>query len=105
MSFPNERDHMMLAKGVDLDIFDNHHLPVVFPESGGREDLFGIEVITLVHKQYRFGNPSWCLYKPFTVRIFPDELQDLFIVITQLLNPVLIKVFCLLVCQFFFQGF
>ena len=38
---------MVLAQGVQLNVFNNHHLVVIFPKHGTLQNLLGIHFIAL----------------------------------------------------------
>ena len=45
MGFAKERQHMVLAKGIEINVFDYYHLSVILLEECGAEYGFGVFLI------------------------------------------------------------
>ena len=45
MGFAKERQHMVLAKGIEIYVFDYYHLSVILLEECGAEYGFGVFLI------------------------------------------------------------
>jgi len=76
----DKREQMVFSHGINLDILDNYHLPVILFEHGGFEDVDGIHFISLKQELHGFGNPVRRFDKSFAVGVFPKQREDLFIV-------------------------
>ena len=70
MGFSEEREHVVLAHGIDLDVFHDDHFGIFFMEQSAFEDVFRVDVVTVCEVLQRFRNALGCLEQSFAVGIF-----------------------------------
>ena len=80
MGFAVERQHVVLAKAVELDVFDNDHLLVVFDKLGAVEHRDGVHVVAAGEGEHRFGHTFGGFEQSFTLGIFTQQMEHLLIV-------------------------
>ena len=57
MSFAVEGEHVVLAKGKEVDVFYNNHLAIFLFEFGRLQHFVGVHGIAFGKLQHRFGYP------------------------------------------------
>ena len=76
MGLAVERQHVMLAKRVEFDVLDQHHLPVFFAERRRADDLERILVVTFRQERHGLSHAFGGLEQPFARGVFPQQAQD-----------------------------
>ena len=75
MHFAEEGHEMVLAKGIKLDVFDNHHLFAVGSEESALQYLFRVLPVTFGEKLKGFAYPLGGALQSFAFRIFSYNFQ------------------------------
>ncbi len=76
-----ERQHVVLAERVELDVLDQHHLLVLLAEHGRADDFERVFVVALGEERHRLGHPFGRLQKPLARRVLAQQTQDLAIMV------------------------
>ena len=77
MGLAVEGQHVVLAKGVEVDVLDDDHLAVVFLELGLIEYLYGIFVVATCEVGHSFCHTEGGLQQAFALGVFTDEGEQL----------------------------
>ena len=75
MYLAEERQHVMLAERIEIDIFDHHHLTIILFKERGTQDRLRIFVVTFAKELQRFSHALRSFHQPLAGRIFSDLLQ------------------------------
>lgn len=77
MGLADEREHMVLAHGIDVNVFHKDHLTVFLIEDGGADDFGSALEIALGEELEGFGYPLRGLQQPFSLGVFSEETENL----------------------------
>src|SRR5438552_2647075 len=72
-----ERQKMVLAHAIKLDVLYHYHLVALFFEYRAVDDLLNIGVIAAGEKAQRLIGALWCTHQTRALRIFTDLQQQL----------------------------
>ena len=86
----DERQHVMFAHGVKVNVLDKHHLLVFFIEYCGLYDFISILRVSLGKKLERLRHPFRCLQQALALRVLSKQLKNLFYVDGYLLRRILL---------------
>ena len=86
MGLSIERQQVMLAHGVQLNILDNHHLTVVFLEHRRTQNLGSVHMVTLCQELHALGHPFRGLEQSLAFRILPQQAQHFLIMYSKFLS-------------------
>ena len=75
MHLAEERQHMMLAQGVEINILDHHHLAIVLFKKGGAQNGLRVLFIALAEELHRFTYTVRRFQQSFPLRILTDLRQ------------------------------
>src|SRR6185437_2997655 len=75
MRLAEEREHVMLAHRVQLDVAYEDHVRVFFLEHGVADDRPRILTVSMREKCHRARNTTRRLYKPLARRVFAEQCQ------------------------------
>ena len=75
VAFPEEGQHVMLAKRVQLDVPHQHHLRIWLLEDRRTHDFDAVLRISLRQELQGLGHPLRGLHKSLPVRVLPDQPQ------------------------------
>lgn len=84
--FPVERQHVVLAEGVELDVLDDYHVAVILFEAGGEQNVARILIVSLRQKRHGFGHPLRGLEQTLAGDILSQQFQNGFVVFLQLFD-------------------
>ena len=77
MSLAEERQHVVLAEGKEVDILDNDHLLIIFLlEHGGAEDGLGVFAVAFCQKLHRFSYSQRGFQQSLALGVFSQEGKD-----------------------------
>ena len=99
VALSDEREHVVLAHRIKLDVLDQDHLPVFFIEHRRLDDFRAVLRVPLRQELERLGHALRCLQEPFPVGIFAQQAQDLADVNGNLPCRFDIKLFLFRVCH------
>jgi hypothetical protein len=77
VDLPEERQEVMLAKRVEIDVLDDDHLGVLFGEERSIDDGFRVLGVTAGQLAQGSGAASWSLQETLALGVLADRLQDL----------------------------
>src|SRR5688572_24785180 len=75
MGLPEERQQVVFAERVELDVAYHDHALVRFGEYGVAHDLIDLEGVPSREPGQGVGDARWRATQPFARRVFPEELQ------------------------------
>ena len=83
MGFAVERQHVVLAEGIEVDVLDDDHLVVVLVELGRVEHSHRVHGVTAGEGEHGLGNALGCLEQTFALGIFAQQLEDAVVVLLE----------------------
>ena len=86
MGLAVEGQHVVFAERVELDVLDEHHLPVLLAEHRRADDVERIFVVTFRQERHSLGHPFGGFQQPFARGVLAQQAQDLRIVEFQRLD-------------------
>ena len=94
VDFPEEREYVMFAKRVKLDVFDNDHLSagaVFFFEDGRFDDGFGRLLVARCEREHGFGCTQGRLYEALAGGVFAQNFEYGFVMGGQQLHALVVR--------------
>src|SRR5258706_6268794 len=85
-----KRQYVVLAQRVDLDIFHDHHLLILFLEHRRAQDRRRIEIVAVREKLQRFGNALGGFDEAFACRVFTQRREHVVIAARDALDRIVI---------------
>ena len=95
MGFAEERQHVVLTEGIEINVFDYHHLAVILLKECGTEYGFGVFLVTFGKELQGFAHSVGCLLQAGAMGIFPQSGQYLIYLLLELLSGSRIGIECL----------
>ncbi len=104
MGLADERQHMVLAQRVQLDVLDDHHLVVVGVEQCAVDDLVQRLVIAVAEKLHGLGGALRCALEAITLRLLSQVGEDVEVVFRQFFQAHVVVSSAYLRCRPPFSG-
>src|SRR6476660_10000669 len=76
VSFPEKRQHVMLAQRINFDVAHDDHLLVFLAKHGRAQDFGRVQTVTVREELQRFCSALGRFGKPLALRIFSQLLQN-----------------------------
>ena len=99
MGLADEREHVVLAQGEQLDVLDEDHLAVRLREYGGTDDGLAALLIALRQELPGLRHALGRLDQPLALRVLAQQLEDGLHVPRQLFRGLFVVFFDLSVCH------
>jgi len=79
-----EGKHVVLTEGIEVDVLDDDHLPIVLLEHRRAEDLVGGLGHALGEEAHGFAYTLWGLDEAFALGVFTQQREDLGVMVLEL---------------------
>ena len=80
MCFPVERQHVMLAHRIEIDVLHDDHVAVFLMEQGFLKHSLRVLSVSFRKELHGLCHPQRCLFQPLPCRVFAKKSEDFLIV-------------------------